>query len=137
VSRTINQYGGKLVVIKPDEWLQQAEYDIETADYLYKGERYFYAVFMCHLSIEKALKGLYVKKFSKTPPKTHNLIYLIEFINIDIPENLYDVVFTLNRISVPARYPDNLQTILKEFNKLKTIKVIEQSKEVLKWLKAK
>jgi HEPN domain-containing protein len=137
VSRTINQYGGKLVVIKPDEWLQQAEYDIETADYLYEGERYFYAVFMCHLSIEKALKGLYVKKFSKTPPKTHNLIYLIEFINIDIPENLYDVVFTLNRISVPARYPDNLQTILKEFNKLKTIKVIEQSKEVLKWLKAK
>ncbi|MBE0524651.1 MAG: HEPN domain-containing protein [Methanosarcinales archaeon] len=56
------------MVIKPDEWLQQAEYDIETADYLYEGERYFYAVFMCHLSIEKALKGLYVKKFSKTPP---------------------------------------------------------------------
>jgi HEPN domain-containing protein len=124
------------MVIKPDEWLLQAEYDMETADYLFEGERYFYAVFMCHLSIEKALKGLYVKKFNKTPPKTHNLIYLIEFINIDIPENYYDLVFTLNRISVPARYPDNLQTILKEFNKSKTIEVIEQSKEVLKWLKA-
>ena len=125
------------MAIKPDEWLIQADYDMDTADYLFEGERYFYAVFMCHLSIEKALKGLYVKRFNKTPPKTHNLIYLIEFINIDIPENLYDVVFTLNRISVPARYPDNLQAILKEFNKLKTIEVIEQSKEVLKWLKAK
>jgi HEPN domain-containing protein len=92
---------------------------------------------MCHLSIEKALKGLYVKRFNKTPPKTHNLIYLIEFINIDIPGNHYDVIFTLNRISVPARYPDNLQTILKEFKKSKTIEVIEQSKEVLKWLKTK
>ena len=125
------------MAIKPDEWLIQADYDMDTADYLFEGERYFYAVFMCHLSIEKALKGLYVKRFNKTPPKTHNLIYLIEFMNIDIPENLYDVVFTLNRISVPARYPDNLQAILKEFNKLKTIEVIEQSKEVLKWLKAK
>jgi HEPN domain-containing protein len=136
-SRTVHQKGGKTVAIRPDEWLIQAEYDMDTADYLFEGERYFYAVFMCHLSIEKALKGLYVKRFNKTPPKTHNLIYLIEFMNIDIPENLYDVVFTLNRISVPARYPDNLQAILKEFNKLKTIEVIEQSKEVLKWLKAK
>ncbi len=125
------------MAIKPDEWLRQAQYDMETADYLFDGERYFYAVFMCHLSIEKALKGLYVKRFNKTPPKTHNLIYLIEFINIDIPENHYDVIFTLNRISVPARYPNNLQTILKEFNKSKTIEVIEQSKEVLKWLKTK
>jgi len=125
------------VAIKPDEWLRQAQYDMETADYLFDGERYFYAVFMCHLSIEKALKGLYIKRFNKTPPKTHNLIYLIEFINIDIPGNHYDVIFTLNRISVPARYPDNLQTILKEFNKSKTIEVIEQSKEVLKWLKTK
>ncbi len=125
------------MAIKPDEWLRQAQYDMETADYLFEGERYFYAVFMCHLSIEKALKGLYVKRFNKTPPKTHNLIYLIEFINIDIPENHYDVIFTLNRISVPARYPNNLQTILKEFNKSKTIEVIEQSKEVLKWLKTK
>lgn len=125
------------MAIKPDEWLRQAQYDMETADYLFEGERYFYAVFMCHLSIEKALKGLYVKRFNKTPPKPHSLIYLIEFINIDIPGNHYDVIFTLNRISVPARYPDNLQTILKEFNKSKTIEVIEQSKEVLKWLKTK
>lgn len=125
------------MAIKPDEWLRQAQYDMETADYLFDGERYFYAVFMCHLSIEKALKGLYAKRFNKTPPKTHNLIYLIEFINIDIPENHYDVIFTLNRISVPARYPNNLQTILKEFNKSKTIEVIEQSMEVLKWLKTK
>lgn len=120
-----------------EQSLKQAQYDMETADYLFEGERYFYAVFMCHLSIEKALKGLYVKRFNKTPPKTHNLIYLIEFINIDIPGNHYDVIFTLNRISVPARYPNNLQTILKEFNKSKTIGVIEQSKEVLKWLKTK
>ncbi|MDL1979715.1 MAG: HEPN domain-containing protein [Deltaproteobacteria bacterium] len=32
---------------------------------------------MCHLSIEKSLKGLYSKKLHEVPPKTHNLIYLL------------------------------------------------------------
>ncbi|MDO9528114.1 MAG: HEPN domain-containing protein [Syntrophales bacterium] len=43
----------------PQEWLRQADYDMDTAEYMLSGGRYFYAVFMCHLSIEKALKGLF------------------------------------------------------------------------------
>jgi hypothetical protein len=31
--------------------------------------RYFYAVFMCHLSIEKALKGLFTKSWMKCRQK--------------------------------------------------------------------
>jgi len=92
---------------------------------------------MKHLSIKKALKGLYFNKFKENPPKTHSLIFLIELIDLNIPDQLFNVVFTLNRVSVPARYPDNLQKMLKEFNKLKTKEILEQSKEVLKWLKVK
>ena len=61
-----------------EEWLKQANYDLDTADYMFKGGRYMYTVFMCHLSIEKALKGLYTEKLRKEPPKTHNLLYLNE-----------------------------------------------------------
>jgi len=42
---------------KPQEWLKQADYDMDTAEFMFAGGRYFYAVFMCHLSIEKASKG--------------------------------------------------------------------------------
>ena len=31
---------------------------MDTATYMHEGGRHIYAVFMCHLSIEKALKGL-------------------------------------------------------------------------------
>ena len=41
----------------PQEWLKQADYDINTAEIMFDNKRYFYAVFMCHLSVEKALKG--------------------------------------------------------------------------------
>ena len=92
---------------------------------------------MCHLSIEKILKGLYTKKFKEIPPKTHNLIYLIEKINFEMSESLYDFIFSLNRVSVPTRYPDDLKRILKDYNEEITKGILAKSKEVLEWLKEK
>lgn len=120
-----------------DEWFKQADYDMDTAEFVFSGERYFYSVFMCHLSIEKALKGLYIRKFKDAPPKTHNLLYLLEFIDIDLPEDMYDFVFTLNRVSVQTRYPDDLQKMLEDYNKEKTNEILGKSKELLRWLKEK
>jgi len=119
----------------PQEWLKQADYDIKTAEIMFDNKRYFYAVFMCHLSIEKALKGLYLERLKEIPPKTHNLVYLVEKIKLLLPENLYDSVFALNRVSVPTRYPDDIQRMLKDYNEERTKKVIESGKEVLQWLK--
>ncbi len=92
---------------------------------------------MCHLSIEKALKGIYTLTFNDLPPKTHNLVYLVEKIKLALPENLYGFVYTLNGLSVPTRYPDDLQKLLKDYNKQKTGKVLERGRETLKWLKAR
>ena len=63
---------------KHEEWLKQADYDMDTADAMFASGRYLYTVFMCHLSIEKSLKGLYSKELAEVPPKTHNLLYLIK-----------------------------------------------------------
>ncbi len=60
-----------------EEWLLQADYDLESAKTMFEGGRYFYAVFMVHLAIEKSLKGLYWKVLKIIPPKTHHLKYLI------------------------------------------------------------
>ena len=48
------------------EWLAQASYDLDTAEAMFKTGRYIYCVFMCHLSIEKALKACYVKNLKAT-----------------------------------------------------------------------
>ena len=119
----------------PQEWLKQADYDMKTAEIMFDNKRYIYAVFMCHLSIEKALKGIYLERLKEIPPKTHNLVYLVEKIKVQLPENLYDSVFALNRVSVPTRYPDDLQRMLKDYDKERTQEIIEKGKEVLKWLK--
>ncbi|MEK7842458.1 MAG: HEPN domain-containing protein [Deltaproteobacteria bacterium] len=122
---------------KPSEWFKQAVYDMDTAEYMFEGKRYVYAVFMCHLSVEKTLKGLYQVILKEIPPNTHSLLFLLEKINIDLPQELYDFVFTLNRVSVPTRYPDDLAKIMKEFDRKKTKEILIKGKEVLKWLKAR
>jgi HEPN domain-containing protein len=57
---------------------------MDTADFMAEGGRYFYAVFMCHLAVEKALKGLYQEHLGETPPKTHNRLYLLNRIGLSL-----------------------------------------------------
>ena len=120
---------------KHAEWLKQADYDMETADLMFNGGRYFYAVFMCHLSVEKALKGLYHKTLGEVPPKTHNLIYLLDRIGDAPEEELQKFITRLNTASVTTRYPDDLAKIQADFTAEVTKGMIAQSKDVLQWIK--
>ncbi len=117
------------------EWFKQADYDLETADAMFKTGRYIYTVFMCHLCIEKALKGLYVKKFKKDPPKIHNLNYFCEKIKIKLKKDLQNFVDNLNDLSIPTRYPDELERLLKDYKEDNTKEVMEKTKELFICLK--
>jgi len=119
----------------PDEWLKQAEYDLETAMDMFKTGKYIYTVFMCHLSIEKALKGLYAKKFKKDPPKIHNLNYLCEKVQLNFNEDLQDFIDNLNDLSILTRYPDELERILNDYTNETTKEILEKTKELLLCLK--
>ena len=47
---------------KTKYWLEMAEYDFETARIMLQGRRFLYVGFMCHQTIEKILKAVYVSK---------------------------------------------------------------------------
>ncbi|MCP5102443.1 MAG: HEPN domain-containing protein [bacterium] len=121
----------------PEEWLKQADYDLGTAKVMFDSGRYIYTIFMCHLTIEKALKGLYAKKLETNPPRSHNLNYICEEMGQEVPENFQDFMDNLNNLSVPTRYPDQLAKLLKDFKKDVTKNIYNQSKELLQWLKEK
>ncbi|MFW6138874.1 MAG: HEPN domain-containing protein, partial [Spirochaetota bacterium] len=83
----------------PKEWLKQAEYDLDTAEAMFNTGRYIYTVFMCHLSIEKALKGIFSKKFKEDPPRIHNLNYFCNITGLIIPDKFQDFIDKLNTLS--------------------------------------
>ena len=119
-----------------EEWFRQADYDLNTAEFMFNGGRLFYAVFMCHLSIEKALKGIYQEKLKEIPPKVHNLLYLINKIGIMPPEPLAKFIIKLNEASVPTRYPENLATLQKNYTQDVVREIIFKSGELLNWIRS-
>jgi len=54
-------------------WLQLAQYDLDTAQTMYTGGRWFYVVFMCQQAIEKLCKGIYNFYFGDNIPRVHNI----------------------------------------------------------------
>ena len=118
-----------------NEWIKQAEYDIKTASAMYNSGRYIYCIFMCHLSIEKALKAHYAETNKSNPPKTHNLNYLLSKTNLKPVKDFQDFIEELNDKSVPTRYPDDIKRILKNFKKKDSSILLNKSKQLLKWLK--
>ena len=117
------------------EWLLQADYDMETAEANLKTDRYIYVVFMCHLAIEKALKGAWFKKFEKDPPRTHSLTFLIDAVELEIPDEMAPYLMQLTTVSVPTRYPEQLQELQKVYDEDRTRKILNRGKEVLEWIK--
>lgn len=117
------------------EWLKQSDYDLETAKFMSSGGRYFYSVFMCHLSIEKALKGLYEEKIDKIPPKTHNLILLMNKMNIKPKKKLGIFLVKLNEASITTRYPESLEEIQKNYTEDFVKEMVINTEEVLKWIR--
>jgi len=120
-----------------DEWFLQADYDFDTARAMFEADKLIYSIFMCHLSIEKALKGLYLKKFNEKPTRTHDLVYLSVELRLDLKKDQQEFLDKLHDLSVPTRYPDDLKSILKHYKKSGVREVLTQTKDLLLWLKEK
>ena len=117
------------------EWFKQSDYDYKTALFMHESGRYFYAVFMCHLAIEKAMKGLYLKNLTIIPPKIHKLNYFIDKLKLLPDEEFMNFIASLDNAGVATRYPESLKIISSEYKKKNTLDILVKSKEILRWLK--
>jgi HEPN domain-containing protein len=120
---------------KHEEWYFQSDYDLETAVDMLKSGRMVYCIFMCHLSIEKALKGLLIKRTGEFPSKSHSLLFFVEKLGLKLNDSDYEFLFMLNKISVPTRYPDDLRKLFAAYNKERTESILNQTKNVQLWIK--
>ena len=128
---------GKLTYKKNSvaNWVKSSDYDIITAEHMFKTGRYIYVLFMCHLSVEKLLKALYEAVLGKVPPKTHNLIYLSNIIGKKIPETHLNILESLNDLSIVTRYPQDIDDLIKAFRKKRVEEYLKRTMALLKWLR--
>ena len=129
----------KNVDTKIEYWLELAEYDLDTARAMLDSKRFLYVGFMCHQSIEKILKAYWQRSLGTMPPKTHNLAYLIEKVNLHsvIPASMNDIIDELDPLNIQCRYPEYKDQINRIMNAEYSRKILLSTIEIFSWLKQK
>jgi HEPN domain-containing protein len=118
-----------------ENFIISAEYDLATSEHMLKTGRYIYVIFMCHLSIEKMLKAIAAQITDKTPPKTHNLLYLTKLAEINFPEKFFEFVSKINNVSIVTRYPEDFNKLIESYHEGIASAYLAETKEVIAWLK--
>jgi HEPN domain-containing protein len=75
---------------KFDYWLGLAQYDIGTAEAMFRSGIWLYVVFMCQQAIEKLVKGLYVLYMGNDAPYSHNIMSLLGAFEEKLPDEIGD-----------------------------------------------
>ena len=118
-------------------WIDSAEEDYNVMKYLYKGKKNSYCLFFGHLIIEKLLKALYAKKNKNAPyaPKSHDLLHLAEKIGLKLNEKQEDLLDTITKFNINARYDDYKKEFYSKCTDEYTKEQVKNIKEVRTCLK--
>ena len=119
-------------------WIQLAQYDIDTADTMFNGGRWFYVVFMCQQAIEKLCKGLYNFYIDDNVPKVHNIRFVLSklenALSVPVSAEVYDFIDSLSAYYLTNRYPDFAAKPDVQINKTTAEQIAGKSREVYAWL---
>ena len=118
-------------------WIKSSEEDNKVMKVLFENKKNSYALFFGHLSIEKLIKALYAKNNKNNPyaPKSHDLLYLAKKSNLDMNEDQEDLLDTITKFNISARYDIYKNEFSKKCTDEYTKKQISNIKEVRRWLK--
>ncbi len=116
-------------------WLDSACYDLETAEHMFNTGRYIYTIFVCQLAIEKMLKAKVQEITHKTPPRTHNLRYLIKLSGLEPNKKTFEFISRLSDVSIVTRYPDDFGELQKAYDQKMAQRYLKETKEAFQWIK--
>lgn len=118
-------------------WKTTAARDWKRVNLLFKNRDYVFALFCAHLTLEKLIKGHWVKDNALNyPPKIHNLNKLVAQTKLELTDE--DLVFCadMNKFQIEGRYPNYINDIYKSMNKNYTTNYIKQCQKLRKKLAA-
>ena len=118
-----------------EHWIESSEHDFSTMIKLFESKSYAWALFLGHISTEKLLKALYVKRNKTHAPFIHNLYRLAELSELEMNAEQSDWLDFITTFNLNARYDD----YKKEFHSLCTKDFtgewIEKIKIIREWIK--
>jgi len=118
----------------PEQWAEQARYDLETARAMLQSERYLYVLFCCQQAVEKMLKAVIAQRTGQCPPRLHNLLRLAEHAGVELDQSQTVLMEDLTRYYIQSRYPEEIPALSHGLDRQRGEQVLKQTEDVLQWL---
>ena len=116
-------------------WIEQANDDWNAVHTLFNGKNYLQSLFFSHLVIEKLCKSLWIKhNIENVPPRTHNLITLLNATPVKLSDEQGEFLLMLNRFQLEGRYPDYMTKMHNICNESFTNEIIQTVNDFRIWL---
>ena len=117
-------------------WIESADEDYNVMLDLKEKNRNTYCLFFGQMVIEKLLKALYAKNNKGAPyaPKTHDLLYLAEKLNLELTEEQEVILNEITTFNLSTRYDDYKRAFYNKCTDEYTEEQISKIKEVKAWL---
>lgn len=90
---------------RADDWLIQAERDLDQARDSRAANRHEWACFAAHQGAEKAVKALHLRRGQEA--WRHVVARLLQELPLDVDAGLVDLGRVLDTYYIPARYPNS------------------------------
>ena len=87
------------------QWLDIARYDLRAAKHNFDTRTYLYVIFLCHLTIEKLLKGCVTEFTEGFPPPIHDLNKLVHLANLTLPNEMTRFVSEMSHLTFGRQTP--------------------------------
>ncbi len=116
-------------------WLGQAQDDWDAVETLFKGKKFLQSLFFAHLVIEKICKAHWIRcNTNNIPPRSHNLMHLLESTQVNPTENQSEFMLSLNRFQLEGRYPEYYSKLRTVCDEQFTKKMIDETDKLRLWL---
>jgi HEPN domain-containing protein len=118
-------------------WMESAKHDLDTAETLFRSEKYTWCLFLGHLVLEKALKAIFViDNDNAHPPRTHNLVKLMQVSSIQVKDDVYIWLDEVNDFHLETRYPDFKRSFFKKCTRPFAEYHLNKIRETFLWIES-
>ena len=119
-------------------WRQGSEKDLKAAvDIARLAHKNSHSLFFLHLSIEKAMKALFVFNNSNFAPLTHNLLALATHSKLVLDSDQTELIAAINDFNLQTRYPNEIDELERLATAEFTERHLNDGEKIQKWILGK
>ena len=116
-------------------WQNAADRSWKTAEDLLQTKHYDACLFFCHLSVEKALKGLFTRENNSPVPFIHVFVKIAHLAKLELNEKQITQLREITTFNIAGRYDDEKLSFYKKCTKKFTKSKFIMVKEIFLWLR--